>query len=106
MENVGSSSGQQSVLSTDAVVSGTVVGREAYDERKRICRFVNSTFVDIFSGFLDNRPRGSNPDILEGRGMQPAHLDAWIATAMTCLEQRTKLGVNKQTVYTDKFYKS
>lgn len=80
-----SRSAQQQVVSKEEVVDETVVDGEEDDEEELICLLKRSISVETFYAFLDYRLLKGNDDIVEGRTMQLARLDAWIGTMLQCL---------------------
>lgn len=66
MQNIKSGSGQQKVVSREAIVGGTVVHREEDDEEQSLRLIGNGISVDIFYGFLHYRSFIGNDGIAEG----------------------------------------
>lgn len=68
-------------------MGGTVVNGEMSDEEKCLCLFGNSISGNIFHGFLQYRPLTGNDGTVQGSIMPLARLDAWVKTALACLEK-------------------
>lgn len=66
MQNLGSGSGQQQVVSCKAVVSEAVVNGEENDGEERLCLFRNIVSGKVFYALLDYRPLGGTNDLVKG----------------------------------------
>lgn len=101
--SLGSASGQKQVVSTETVVSETVVDAEEDDEEKRLRLFQNRKCVDIFYALLDYSQLSGNDDIVNGSIMKPARPNGCVVTVLTCLKQKIKRGGHRQKVFVNTF---
>lgn len=98
-----SSSGQQDVMSTEAVLSEIKMDGEEYDEKESLCSFGISISVHIIYASLDHRaPCGSN-DIVEGIIMKLAHVDTLVVAVLMYLEPTEQRAGHRQNVYAHTF---
>lgn len=98
VRSLGSGPGQQQLVSTEAIVDGTVLDVKRNDEEKSLCSFGISISLVIFFANLDYRPLSGNSDTVEGSMMQLAGIHAFVGTVLTCLRQSEKCGGRRQIV--------
>lgn len=81
----------------------TVTDRKEDEVEELLYKLEKSVSIDVVSAFVDYRQLIDTNDVVEGRFMQPACLDARVAIVLTCLEQVEICGGHIQKVSADTF---